>query len=266
MKLKIIKHTADSILYESDKGVRLHAPADDLLKKNVLLMFDSKDRALIRELSNGYISQKDEYDFFWIGGLFAFYLVFLLLAIPMSPNTVHLFHTAQPAGILIFPLTFIILDSVNEIFQYRYARQLTCMAAVVMVIASALVYLTLNVFTLSDAYLTVFGKLPKLYLINALCLLLADQTNNLIFRSLRYRLARCPLWLRCIVSTSCGQITYTIVWISLFFGTSVSTGLITRIIDNYGFKIVYAACLIPVTYAIVAVYRSRKPELREVTS
>jgi uncharacterized integral membrane protein (TIGR00697 family) len=262
-RLKIIKSSPVSITYKSDTGITLQAPPNDLLKKNILLFFDGKDRARIRELASNYLSPKDEYDLFWMGGLCAFYLTFLLLAIPMSPDTVHTLGTLQPAGILIFPLTFIILDSVNEIFQYRYARQLTFTAASLMVIASALVFITLHVFSLSEAYHEVFAKLPTLYLINALCLLLADQTNNIIFRTLRYRLAACPLWLRCIVSTSCAQITYTIVWISLFFGTSVNTHLVSRIIDNYGFKIIYAACLIPITYMIVAFYHARKRSHQE---
>ncbi|MEI8631730.1 VUT family protein [Vibrio sp. PP-XX7] len=83
---------------------------------------------------------------------------------------------------------------------------------------------------------------------------------------MRYRLAICPLWLRCIVSTTTGQLTYTIIWIGLFFGTSINTELLTRIIDNYGFKVAYAACLIPVTYLIVAIYRSRKPHYQTATS
>ncbi|MEI8631731.1 hypothetical protein P4S72_05740 [Vibrio sp. PP-XX7] len=102
MKLKIVKHAPGIITYESDKGIQLNASPDELLKKNVLLMFESKDRAYLVSW-RAVISRKKMSTIFWIGGLFAFYLVFLLLAIPMSPDTVHLFHTAQPAGILIFP-------------------------------------------------------------------------------------------------------------------------------------------------------------------
>ncbi|MDW6002516.1 VUT family protein [Vibrio mangrovi] len=259
-KLKILKSSPDSITYQSESGTTLKAAPNEMLQKNILLLFDGKDRARIRELASAYIPPKMEYDLFWLGGLFALYLSFLLLAIPMSPNAVHVLSTFQPAGILIFPLTFIILDSVNEIFQYRYARMLTFVAAAIMVIASALVYLTTHVFDMAPAYQEVFTKLPKLYLINALCLLVADQTNNLVFRTIRYRLAVAPLWFRCIVSTTIGQISYTIIWIGLFFGTSASTDLFVKIINNYGFKVIYAACLIPVTYMIVATYRSRKQQ------
>jgi uncharacterized integral membrane protein (TIGR00697 family) len=266
-KLKILKSSPDSITYQSESGTTLTAAPNEMLQKNILLLFDGKDRARIRELASSYLSPKMEYDLFWLGSLFALYLAFLLLAIPMSPNMVKVLNTFQPAGILIFPLTFIILDSVNEIFQYRYARMLTFIAATIMVIASALVYLTTHLFDLSDAYQQVFVKLPKLYLINALCLLVADQTNNIVFRTIRYRLALAPLWLRCIVSTTIGQISYTVIWICLFFGTSANADLIMKILNNYGFKVIYAACLIPVTYTIVAIYRSRKQQpQQEVTS
>ncbi len=263
-KLKIIKLSDGTVTYQSESGTTLTAPANNLLQKNILLLFDSKDRARIREHASSYIPLKMEYDLFWLSGLFALYLSFLLLAIPMSPDTINVFNTFQPAGILIFPLTFIILDSVNEIFQYRYARTLTLIAAIIMVLASALIYLTVNVFDLSEPYQNVFDKLPKLYLINALCLFVADQTNNIVFKTIRYRLAVSPLWLRCIVSTTIGQISYTIIWIGLFFGLSANTDLFVKVINNYGFKVIYAACLIPVTYMIVAVYRARKQQYKTI--
>jgi len=257
--LKIEKSSVKNITYRSDTGITLNAKPNDLLKKKVLLLFDSKDRSTIRELASEYISPKDEYDFFWIGGLFALYLTFLILASPLASENVRFFGSFQPGGILIFPLTFIILDSVNEIFQYRFARRMTFMGSGILFIAASLAFITIHVFEFSEGYRHVLGRLPLVYLISGVTLPIADQTNNIVFRVLRYRLALCPLWVRCFISTAIGQATYTLIWGILFFGTSINTGLMSNIIHNYGFKLVYAACLIPITYIIVAVYRARKP-------
>ncbi|MCE0494707.1 queuosine precursor transporter [Vibrio salinus] len=264
--LKIVKSSATNITYQSDTGTTLNAQPNDLLKKNVLLLFNRKDRATIRELASCYISHKDEYDFLWLGGLYAFYIGILLVTTLFSPVTIHILGTVQPGGILIFPLTFVILDSVNEIFQYRYARRLTYLTSAIQLFACAAVYICLNVNTYSPAFHNHMDSYPLLYLVSAFTLPIADQTNNIVFRLMRYRLATCPLWLRSVVSTVTGQLTYTIAWITLFFGTSIDTALLTRIVDNYGFKVIYAACLVPITYLIVAVYRARKPAIENQPS
>ncbi|CAM3967920.1 queuosine precursor transporter [Vibrio aerogenes] len=266
MKLKIVKHAPNLIVYESDEGVRLNAAPDALLKKNVLLMFDTKDRALIREMARGYISHQHEYDFFWLGGLYAFYIGILLVTTLFSPTSVQILGTTQPGGILIFPLTFVILDSVNEIFQYRYARKLTYLTVFIQLFASAAVFICIHTINYSPEFHQHIDKYPEFYFISALTLPIADQTNNIVFRALRYRLAVCPLWLRSIVSTTSGQLTYTIAFIGLVFGSSINMDLVMRVIENYGFKVAYAACLIPLTYLIVSVYRSRKPHYQAATS
>ncbi|GAD31344.1 conserved hypothetical protein [Photobacterium leiognathi lrivu.4.1] len=48
-----------------------------------------------------------------------------------------------------------------------------------------------------------------------------------------------------------GQAAYTVIWITLFFGDKIDTDLLTRILDNYGFKALYSICLIPIAYFLV---------------
>lgn len=244
------------VQYESEQGVSLTENADTLIDNKLTNFFSYFDRRKIRNAATS--NSMTPYDGNVLAILYGLFFSFLLLAIPMSPQFVPILGTYQPAGILLFPLTFIMIDTINEVFGYRFARRLCITAAFVMVIASAGTAITANYLGLKGAYLEVFGKLPKLYLINAACILVADQLNNKVFSLLKVQLTGAHLWLRCLVSTVVGQVMYTVIWITLFFGSDVNAGLIQKIIDNYGFKIGYAACLIPVTYTLVFVIRRLK--------
>ncbi|QUM88666.1 hypothetical protein HWV03_07535 [Moritella sp. 36] len=87
------------------------------------MLVTDKAHILIR-IAAGY-TESHEYNQTFLSALFTLFITFLLLAIPMSPDPVTTFNTVQPAGILIFPLTFIIIDSVNELFGYRENKTIT---------------------------------------------------------------------------------------------------------------------------------------------
>ena len=257
MKLKVNTINSDDISYTSDQGMLVTDKAHILIRRNLLNLFTKEDRDKIR-IAAGY-TESHEYNQTFLSVLFTLFITFLLLAIPMSPAPVTIFNTVQPAGILIFPLTFIIIDSVNELFGYRYARKLCIIASSIMLLAALLTYISLSVFDISGAYQEVFGKLPRLYLINALCIIIADQLNNKFFSYFKAKLSFSALYLRCILSTAIGQIAYTILCITIFFVTSVNVALLSRISDNYMFKVGYSIALIPVTYLIVLLYRQYRP-------
>ena len=257
MKLKINTINSDDISYTSDQGMLVTEKANILIRRKLLNFFDKEDRDKIR-IAAGY-TETNEYNQTFLAVLFTLFITFLLLAIPMAPAPVSIFNTIQPAAVLIFPLTFIIIDSVNELFGYRYARKLCIVASSIMLLASLLTYISLSVFDISGAYLEVFGKLPQLYLINSVCIIIADQLNNKVFSYLKIKFSFSALYLRCILSTAIGQVAYTIIWISGAFGSSVNISLWSRILDNYTLKVSYSICLIPLTYLIVFLYRKYKP-------
>ena len=71
-------------------------------------------------------------------------------------------------------------------------------------------------------------------------------------------LYKAPIWLRSVVSSTIGQVFYTIIWIGLFFDSATSMTLIEKIADNYLFKVGYAVALIPILYVLVIIYNSLK--------
>jgi uncharacterized integral membrane protein (TIGR00697 family) len=256
MKLKV-EGIKNSIVIYSSGGEMLTLDSNIIINRGLIGFFSKNDRLKIR-ISSG-LTLKALYDQRFLSGLSALLIAILILAIPMSPYNVTIFNTVQPLGILIFPLSFIVIDSVNEIFGYNQAKYLCVMASLIMLLSSFLIYVSLIFFDVSGSYYDVFHKLPKLYLINGVCIIIADQLNNRVFHFFKKKLIFSALWVRCMISTLVGQAAYTIIWISIFFNVDNNINLLSRILDNYTFKIMYSACVIPFTYIAVLGYKRYKP-------
>lgn len=248
--MKIIGIEGNNVKYANeDSSLVLIDTCDNIIDKDIISLFDGNDQLYIYShphMKKEVMRKKTA----WFSFLSLLYLSSLLLAIPMSPYTVTIFGTIQPAGILIFPLSFICLDVVNSTVTYRHAKMLTCNAALICLIAAALIKISFSVLTIRDEYQLVFEKLSYLYIINAICILSADQINNFIFSKFNSLLIN-KLWLKSLVSTVFGQVAYTLIWITLFFGDKIGTDKLTRIFDNYEFKVLYSICLIPIAYLLV---------------
>lgn len=249
-KMKVIGIDGINVKYSNeDSSLVLVDTCDNIVSRDIISLFERSDQLHIYSCcrTKKEVMGKSSA---WFSFLSLLYLASLLLAIPMSPYTVSIFGTLQPAGILIFPLSFICLDVVNSTVTYRHAKMLTLNAAIICLIASALIKLSFTFLSIQDEYQVVFEKLSYLYMINAICILSADQINNFIFSKFNSLLIN-KLWLKSMISTMFGQAAYTVIWITLFFGDKIDTDLLTRILDNYGFKALYSICLIPIAYFLV---------------
>ncbi|GLT16740.1 hypothetical protein GCM10007938_05160 [Vibrio zhanjiangensis] len=252
--LNLLKIENNLIYYTNeDNDYVLSSSARVLINKGIVTFFKKEHRDLIHALD-----PITKFDIKWYGFLTALYLTSLLVAIPMSPHSVQIFGTWQPAGILIFPLTFLVLDTINATLRYEYAKTTTYFGAGMCALASGLIAATFSIFEITSPYKEVFEPLIHLYLINSLCILLADQANNFTFKKLSMLLYKAPIWIRSILSSTIGQAIYTFVWIGLFFNSSTSVTLLQKIADNYIFKIGYAFAVLPVLYGLVLTYKLLK--------
>ena len=262
------------VSFKSTSGSVYTEQAENLVKRSILEHFSDKDALKIAQVakqhddqiqidsSNRLIVTFSHY-WAWFPFLVAFFIGFLLIAIPISPKKIEILGFTQPGGILIFPLTFMVIDILSELFGYRVVRRVIWSAATVLVTSSALLYLSLQLTNLVpvnivDDYQTVFAKLPYLLIINAICLLAADFTNAVLFARLKGWMQGQKLWLRSILSTCSGQIVYTIVWISLFYIEKLGSLQTWQFMaENFVFKVGYAAMMIPITYCVIWLIRRR---------
>ncbi|MGP3122707.1 queuosine precursor transporter [Serratia nevei] len=229
-----------------DGGAVFSDNVDSILHKNLVDFFSEEDKSKI--LASYGISDAPAFltkgeSIFTI--LLTLFITCLFVAIPLSQTKVAILSYIQPGGIIIFPITFVFLDSINEIFGRKKGKLAIITASVSLAIASIFIFFSLKlkgVETASHAnFIAVYTNLPRLLLINSICVLLADNFNNIIYNNLKAHLRGSYLLFRCFISTIIGQLVYSIVWILAFYYDRLEWNeKITYILNNYEFKVIFS--------------------------
>lgn len=259
----LVSTSNGKIAYKVSKdGAVFYDTPNVLMTRNLVDYFSEEDRDRILSLcdisKNSKLKTKESYLLVLI---FALFLSCLFSAIPLSQTKASILNSIQPAGILIFPLTFVFLDTINEVFGRRQGRASVYIASTCMAISAAFIITSLNFINQEtaehDSFITVFKELPKLLIINSLCVLIADTVNNFTYNFLKGYLRGRLLALRCFCSTLIGQFFYSVTWIFLFFFEKLSTEeKISYIFANYGFKVLYGlAICTPLTLLTVYIVK-----------
>ncbi|WIF09089.1 queuosine precursor transporter (plasmid) [Serratia sp. B1] len=229
-----------------DGGAVFSDNVDSILHKNLVDFFSEEDKSKILasyEISDAPVFLTKGESIFTI--LLTLFITCLFVAFPLSQTKVAILSYIQPGGIIIFPITFVFLDSINEIFGRKKGKLAIITASVSLAIASIFIFFSLKlkgVETASHAnFIAVYTNLPRLLLINSICVLLADNFNNIIYNNLKAHLRGSYLLFRCFISTIIGQLVYSIVWILAFYHERLEWNeKITYILNNYEFKVIFS--------------------------
>ncbi|BEM31295.1 queuosine precursor transporter [Serratia ureilytica] len=229
-----------------DGGAVFSDNVDSILHKNLVDFFSEEDKSKILAsygISDAPVFLTKGESIFTI--LLTLFITCLFVAIPLSQTKVAILSYIQPGGIIIFPITFVFLDSINEIFGRKKGKLAIITASVSLAIASIFIFFSLKlkgVETASHAnFIAVYTNLPRLLLINSICVLLADNFNNIIYNNLKAHLRGSYLLFRCFISTIIGQLVYSIVWILAFYHERLEWNeKITYILNNYEFKVIFS--------------------------
>lgn len=173
-----------------------------------------------------------------------------------------LFGRSFSAGIIPFPLTFVLTDVVNEFYGKHGARRLTYAGLAAAVFVWAVINVALALPTspespISDAiFRGAFGTSARLYLASLTAYTLGQLLDISIFQFLRRLTGHRLIWLRATGSTVVSQAIDSFV-VSLVFlvGTRSLLFITTNAANNYLGKLAMAVLLTPLIYAGHALFR-----------
>jgi uncharacterized integral membrane protein (TIGR00697 family) len=159
------------------------------------------------------------------------------------------------AGMLLFPLTFVLTDVVNEFYGPVGAKRLTYLGLGM----AGFTFLMLNVVlrlppsrlgTPPDAVAKVFGASIRMYLASLTAYLIGQLSDITIFGIFRRRTGHRMIWLRATGSTLISQAVDTVVINFGFFWGQEPVHSILRVVRvSYLIKIAFAVGLTPLIYA-----------------
>ena len=170
------------------------------------------------------------------------------------------------AGILFFPLSYVIGDVLTEVYGYARARRCIWVgtAALLFMAIMAMVVVALppaSDWTGQAAYEQVFGQVPRIVFASILAFWAGEFANSLVLAKMKIWTEGRHLWTRTIGSTVVGQGVDSLIFYPLAFWGAVgwTNDLVIKVlITQWVLKVSWEALLTPATYAAVGFLKGRE--------
>jgi queuosine precursor transporter len=162
-------------------------------------------------------------------------------------------------GMILFPVTFLLTDVINDFYGRKGARFVTMVGAGMATLAYLMLVITTALPTDVDSYFQdgeyakIFGGSSKLFLASIVAYLIGQILDINIFLFWKRATKGKHLWLRATGSTLLSQLVDTATINSIFWaGVADKTWgwIIAKIIREYLIKVAVAVLLTPVVYAV----------------
>lgn len=184
-----------------------------------------------------------------------FFTAFTLPA-PITILGVEFDAVIMTAGVLSFPITFIVTDLMNEYFGKAGIRFVSLVGMVMIAFEFALLQAAMAVPTAAispvpaEAFDIVFGASGRIIMGSLVAYLVGQLVDITLFHWLRRLTHGRHLWLRATGSTFGSQFLDTAIVLTVAFAGQLAVGEIVAItLFNYSYKLVIATAITPLIYA-----------------
>jgi uncharacterized integral membrane protein (TIGR00697 family) len=168
------------------------------------------------------------------------------------------------AGILFFPISYVIGDVLTEVYGYARARR--CIWAGFAAMLFMALMSTIVVALPPDpswkgqaAYEAVFGQVPRIVFASIAAFWAGEFANSYVLARMKVLTEGRHLWTRTIGSTVVGQAVDSLIFYPLaFWGVWESDKLVLVLATQWALKVTWEALLTPLTYAVVGFLKRRE--------
>lgn len=161
-------------------------------------------------------------------------------------------------GIITYPITFLLTDTISEVWGKKRATQVVWMGFLANIFMLGVLYIARILppapfWPHQEAFDLILGAVPRI-VIASLVAYIVSQTHDV--RSFHFwkRVTRGKhLWLRNNVSTMTSQLIDSVIFVTVaFYGSMPNDALVTMIITQYMVKLVIAVLDTPFCYMLVS--------------
>jgi queuosine precursor transporter len=161
------------------------------------------------------------------------------------------------AGILFFPLGYVIGDVLTEVYGYARARRVIWVGFVALIFMAFMSWVVVALPPAAGwegqaAYEAVFGQVWRIVFASITAFWAGEFVNSYVMARMKIWTQGKHLWTRTIGSTIVGQGVDSLIFYPLaFLGVWSNSQVITVMITNWLLKVGWEVVLTPVTYAVV---------------
>lgn len=165
------------------------------------------------------------------------------------------------AGILFFPLGYVLGDVLTEVYGYARARRVVWVGFAASIFAAAMAWVVVNMppapgWPDQAAYETAFGNTPRIFLASIAAFWAGEFANSFVLAKMKIWTGGKKLWTRTIGSTVVGQGVDSLIFYPLaFLGVWTLDRVLLVMGTNYLLKVLWEVLLTPVTYRVVAAFK-----------
>ena len=168
------------------------------------------------------------------------------------------------AGILFFPVSYVIGDVLTEVYGYANARRCVWMGFAAM---AFMAFMSWAVVTMpaadgwggQAAYESVFGSTWRIVAASMIAFWAGEFVNSFVLAKMKILTQGKHLWSRTIGSTFFGQAVDSAIFYPIaFLGIWSNEQVLMVMVTNWFLKVVWEALLTPVTYAVVSWLKARE--------
>ncbi|WP_029942371.1 queuosine precursor transporter [Sphingomonas astaxanthinifaciens] len=170
------------------------------------------------------------------------------------------------AGILFFPLSYVIGDLLTEVYGYARARRCIWVGTAAMLFMAFMAWVVVKLppapsWTGQAAYEQVFGQVPRIVMASIAAFWAGEFVNSVVLARMKVWTGGKYLWTRTIGSTVAGQGVDSLIFYPLaFWGAAGWTNelVLQVMLTQWALKVSWEALLTPVTYAVVGFLKRRE--------
>lgn len=170
------------------------------------------------------------------------------------------------AGILFFPVSYVIGDVLTEVYGYARARRCIWAGFCATLFMAFMSFVVVALPPAPDwknqaAYEVIFGQVPRIVFASVTAFWAGELINSYVLAKMKLRTRGRHLWTRTIGSTVAGQGVDSLIFYPLaFWGAEGWThALVVQVlVTQWVLKVSWEALLTPVTYAVVGFLKRRE--------
>ena len=199
--------------------------------------------------------------FMFAGILFA---ICLLISNILATKIIFIGPWAAPAGVLVFPIAYILNDVIVEVWGYRQARLIIWSGFGVNLLA--VLFFSLAVALPSapfwknqEAFSVILGNTPRIVAASMLAYLTGSFLNAYVMSKVKVWMKGRAFSVRAILSTLVGEAADSLIFITIVFAGSFPLPVLAGMILTQAFlKTAYEIIILPVTILVVRWVKKRE--------
>jgi queuosine precursor transporter len=170
------------------------------------------------------------------------------------------------AGILFFPISYVIGDVLTEVYGYARARRVIWAGFAALIFMAFMSWVVVALPPAPEwqnqaAYETIFGQVPRLVFASIVAFWAGEFVNSFVLAKMKLWTKGKHLWSRTIGSTFVGQGVDSLIFYPLAFlgAEGWTTELVLKVlVTQWVLKVAWEVLLTPVTYAVVGLLKRRE--------